>query len=213
MPDGPLAMFSPTIALDKEQLVIAGTAAAAEKALSLTGAPAERRWSPTGEVRADEPSGCPGRLVLLNVADPRDTLPAMIENLPAIVQAFNAQLAQAAPAAGPAARNSRSAIDADKLPTAEQLRPLLFPASTAVSVDAQGITLLQREAIPSITSPTTSGVLVALLLAGRSVGARGGPPRPVRQQLQADPPGDAQLPFREQHVSRGTSPTTTASRS
>ena len=105
----------------------------------------------------------PGQMVLLNVADPRDTLPAIIENLPAIAQAFNAQLAQAR-RGRPGGPELSIRIDADKLPTADQLRPLLFPASTAISVDAQGISLLQREAIPSITSPTTSGVLVALLL-------------------------------------------------
>ena len=162
MPDGPLAMFSPTIALDKGQLVIAGTSGAAEKALSLTGAPAERRWTPT-EKHVPMSQRLPGQMVLLNVADPRDTLPAIIENLPAIAQAFNAQLAQAR-RGRPGGPELSIRIDADKLPTADQIRPLLFPASTAVSVDAQGINLHQREAIPSITSPTTSGVLVALLL-------------------------------------------------
>jgi prepilin-type processing-associated H-X9-DG protein len=162
VPAGPLAMFSPTIALDKEQLVIAGTSAAAEKALSLTGAPADRRWAPT-EKYLPMSERVPVQLVVLNVADPRDALPAMVDNLPAIVQAFNSQVAaqsrRGRPGPAPSLR-----LDAEKLPTAEQLRPLLFPASTSVSVDAQGITLLQREAIPSLTSPTTSGILVALLL-------------------------------------------------
>ena len=47
VPDGPMSMFSPTIALDKEQLIISGTSAAAEKAMALATGPAENRWSAT----------------------------------------------------------------------------------------------------------------------------------------------------------------------
>jgi prepilin-type processing-associated H-X9-DG protein len=89
-------------------------------------------------------------------------MPVLIENLPAILQAFNAQLAQARQ--GRPGPNLPLRIDPDKLPRADQLRPLLFPASTAITADTQGINILQREAIPSFTSPATSGVLVALLL-------------------------------------------------
>lgn len=160
-PDGPLGMFSPTIALGKKQLIIAATPGAAEKALSLDDAPADRRWTPTGKF-VPMSERLPGQLVLLNVADPRDTLPIMIENLPAIAQAFNVQLERSR--RGRPGPDVSLRIDAEKLPTADQLRPLLFPASTAVSVDARGITVLQREAIPSVTSPTTSAVLIALLL-------------------------------------------------
>jgi prepilin-type processing-associated H-X9-DG protein len=106
----------------------------------------------------------PGELVMLFVADPRDTLPVLIENLPAITRAFNTQMAQARRGQpGPAPALSLQ-IDPDKLPRADQLRPLLFPASTALTVDPEGIQLLQREPVPSITSPTTAGVLAGLLL-------------------------------------------------
>ena len=40
-------------------------------------------------------------------------------------------------------------------------------------------------------------------LAGRAVGPRGGPPRPVHQQPQADRPGPAQLPHGHRHVPDG----------
>ena len=62
--------------------------------------------------------------------------------------------------------------------------------------------LTHREAIPTLTSPAAGGVLVALLLpavqSAREAARRG----PVRQQPQADRPGDAQLPLREQRLPR-----------
>jgi prepilin-type processing-associated H-X9-DG protein len=41
---------------------------------------------------------------------------------------------------------------------------LLFPASAALAVDDQGVSFVLRDPIPSIGSPGTSGVVVALLL-------------------------------------------------
>ena len=41
-------MLSPTITLDKEQLIISATSAAAEKALALVTGSAYQRWSATG---------------------------------------------------------------------------------------------------------------------------------------------------------------------
>jgi prepilin-type processing-associated H-X9-DG protein len=161
IPEGPMGMLSPTIALANEQLVISGTSAAAETALALAAGPAEKRWSAAdATVRVAE--RIPHNLVMLVMTDPRETMPAVIENLPAIVQALNTQIAQSLRGAPDQAFNLQ--INASKLPRAEQLRPLLFPASTSLSVDAQGIQILQREPTPSLTSPTTSGVLVALLL-------------------------------------------------
>lgn len=162
IPEGPLGMLSPTIALDAKQLVLSGTSAGAEKALALTAAPAEQRWSATGAaVKMVE--RLPEKLTMLTVVDPRETIPVLIENLPRIAQALNTQIANTQ-RRGPGGPTFNLRIDPDKLPSAEQIRPLLFPASTAVAVDAAGVTFVQREPVPSITSPTTSGVLVALLL-------------------------------------------------
>ncbi len=55
-------------------------------------------------------------------------------------------------------------VDASKVPRAAELSPLLLPASTALVVDRQGARFVVRESIPSISSPATSGVLIALLL-------------------------------------------------
>jgi len=80
------AMFQPTVILGTNQLVLGATTAAAEQALA--GGP---RWQPTG---AFIPMGrrLPGSLVFLNISDPRDSIPALIEKLPIVVQQLNAML-------------------------------------------------------------------------------------------------------------------------
>ena len=96
IPDGPLGMLSPTIALNKDQLIVAATSAAAEQALALTVDPADKRWSSTAaDTRAAE--RIPHNLIMLIVTDPRDMMPAMIANLPFIAQALNTQMAQRQP--------------------------------------------------------------------------------------------------------------------
>jgi prepilin-type processing-associated H-X9-DG protein len=55
-------------------------------------------------------------------------------------------------------------VDPALIPRADELKPLLFPASLAIASDREGFRLASREPIPSISSPATSGVLVALLL-------------------------------------------------
>jgi prepilin-type processing-associated H-X9-DG protein len=55
-------------------------------------------------------------------------------------------------------------VDSDKIPQADELRRLLFPGSLALAVDRDGASIVVRESIPSVSSPATSGVLVALLL-------------------------------------------------
>jgi prepilin-type processing-associated H-X9-DG protein len=55
-------------------------------------------------------------------------------------------------------------VDPEKIPRAAELRPLLFPSSTAVTVDPQGASIVLRDPFPSISSPAASGVMIALLL-------------------------------------------------
>ena len=50
------------------------------------------------------------------------------------------------------------------MPGADELKPLLFPASLAIVSDREGLRLVSREPIPSISSPAATGVLVGLLL-------------------------------------------------
>ena len=79
------------------------------------------------------------------------------------------------------------------IPEPEDLDRLLFPSSTTLTVDRQGAILTHREAIPTLTSPAAGAAAVAFLVPGGAVIARGGPARAVREQPQADRPGDAQL--------------------
>ena len=69
-----------------------------------------------------------------------------------------------APGSSRAGRAARSTSIPTMLPAADELKPLLFPASLAVVSDREGIRIVSREPFPSISSPAASGVLVALLL-------------------------------------------------
>jgi prepilin-type processing-associated H-X9-DG protein len=55
-------------------------------------------------------------------------------------------------------------FDASKLPRTDELAKRLFPATSSISVDDTGLSFIGREAFPSISSPSTSAVLIALLL-------------------------------------------------
>ena len=65
--------------------------------------PPERLWQADRRVRPDGPAAS-GDFVLLNVSDPRDTLPAAVENLPALVRQLNAIAAGRAGSRGAARR-------------------------------------------------------------------------------------------------------------
>ncbi len=155
------AAFSPTIALAHGQLVVAGSRDAARGAVAAAGTGPDGRWKPT-EAFVPVAENLPRGMMMLSVSDIRETLPDVIANLPLVVPALNAQLAQAARGGKVPAVAIR--IDPAKVPPADQLRPLLFPASSALAVDDQGVFFVQRESLPSISSPAVAGVAVALLL-------------------------------------------------
>jgi prepilin-type processing-associated H-X9-DG protein len=159
-------MFRPTITLAKDQLVLAASTEAAAKAAGLSsGRPAGRWEAPAAYLPMVR--RLPGSLVYLNVSDPRDTIPAMIEALPILAQQINAQAAQQQRLRDPRGIRPPAPtlrIDPDHLPRADELVPRLFPASTAMVVDTRGATLVAREPIPSLTSPASGGVVIALLL-------------------------------------------------
>ena len=155
------AAFSPTIALAHGQLIIAASRDAARKAVAVAGAGPDGRWKPTGAF-IPLAEHLPRGMMMLSVSDIRETMPDVIQNLPLVVPAINAQIAQAARAG----KNPAFAIKIDpaKVPSADELRRLLFPASSVLAADDQGIFYVQRESLPSVSSPTTAGLGVALLL-------------------------------------------------
>ncbi len=86
------AMFQPTLVLDEGQLILSASSAAAERtAAAIAGGRPGQRWRPTGAF-APMAQRLPSGLVLLNVSDPRETLPGLIENLPALVPQLGAIL-------------------------------------------------------------------------------------------------------------------------
>jgi prepilin-type processing-associated H-X9-DG protein len=155
------AAFSPTITISKNQLIVAGSRDAARKAAAAAGAGPDGRWKPT-EAFIPLAERLPRGMVLLSISDVRESLPAVVENFPQFVPAINAQLSQASRARG--GPDIGIEIDPAKVPPADQLRSLLFPASLSIAVDDRGIFLTQRESLPSVTSPTAAGVMVGLLL-------------------------------------------------
>ena len=155
-----MATLRPTILIGKKYLAIGSTQGAASSALAVAegGAP---RWKPDA-VYGPVFDNLPKNLVMANVSDPRQSLPQMISSLPGLLAAANAGMAnQGGPGAGPAIPIK---IDPAKIPPPADLSSKLFPAFTAMSVDAKGISVTTRESLPSIGSPAVAGVGVALLL-------------------------------------------------
>jgi prepilin-type processing-associated H-X9-DG protein len=161
VPPGPLASMQPTLLVGSDRLAIAGTTAAARKALEPKGP--GQAWRPSGAF-IPVARRLPADMVLLNFSDPRDSLPGAIASLPLIIPQINAAIGQARRQSGQPGPAPMLRIDADQIPAADELTSRLFPASTALVVDRQAISLISREPIPGISSPATSAVLIALLL-------------------------------------------------
>ena len=159
VPPGPMQAVKPTILIGKKTLVLGASAEAAASALGVAEGNAPR-WAPDpayGPVMAS----LPGKMILLSTSDPRQSLPQLLTNLPAILEGANRALNQPGPNGGPA---KPITIDPAKIPDATRLSARLFPASGALAIDDSGISYLSRESIPNIGTPATSAVMVALLL-------------------------------------------------
>lgn len=240
-----------TIAMGQKHLVIASAADAAREALALEGT-TEGRWTPEGDLAQSLARLPEGRLMMLRVNDPRDSLPEAMANLPQTITLLSSQIALAAqgkmpaglgasipgaapggpgggdnefaqpkaagngtninrrklgitgadpppaqtqvgvagvegndataapastapmpvpggpPGAAPGAPGAFSLkLDPAKAPRADQIRPLLFPGSTALAVDDQGLKFVTRSSFPDVVSPSgmgSAGVMTALLL-------------------------------------------------
>ena len=161
VPPGPLTGMRPTLQIGEKYLAIGTMPGGASRALDA----AEGRspaWKPA-DAQVAMADLLPKSMVGLIVSDPRQTLPVLVGNLPTLLATANAALANrpGPPGQGPAIPIE---VDPAKLPTAEDLTARLFPASSAVVVDAEGVRVVGRESFPEIASPGTAGVMVALLL-------------------------------------------------
>ncbi len=166
------AFASPTILVGKGRIALGVNEDEARAALDT------RAWTPGPEVAG--PLGrTPKDLLMLNLDDPRTTVPALVEATPLLLLGANnflatihqARLAAARAAARNGGRPIPPArpplalkIDAEKVPTAEAVAAPLFPGFSTVSVGDDGLTYIARDSIPTINPVVASGVMVALLL-------------------------------------------------
>ncbi|WP_435018032.1 DUF1559 domain-containing protein [Tundrisphaera sp. TA3] len=147
--------ISPTIVVGKKRLAIAVDEAEARGATAVGD-----RWRP-GPDFAPAIGKLPGDLVALVVSDPRSTLPQQITGIPLMLGMLNAAtMTSAKPGETPFTLKA----DPARVPTVEDIRSRLSPGTVAVSIDAKGLKIVSRESAPSLSSPATSGVAVALLL-------------------------------------------------
>ena len=160
MAQGPLASIRPTLLVGKGIVAISSTKAAAQAALGLGGKPSAR-WTPPPAFAAMA-KRLPKDMIFLNVHDPRDSVPQLIANLPTLVPILDNAMRGANPNAAGGEPFLR--VDPSKVPAADALAARLAPGSLAVAVDDQGWKVVTRDAFPTIGSPASSGVAIALLL-------------------------------------------------
>lgn len=156
-------MFRPTIILGPERLVLGASTAAADRAAGLLAAKADGRWQPD-EAFAPVIRRLPARMVGLRIADPRETMPAVVEALPILARLINAQIAAQRQQFPGMPQVTPLKIEPDSLPRAGELASRLFPASTAMVVDDQGVSLIAREPIPGLGSPAIAGLFLGVAM-------------------------------------------------
>ncbi len=165
VPPGPLTAIKPTLLIGEKYLAFGTMPGAARKALDA----AEGRgpaWKPA-EAQVAMMNLLPKGMIALSVSDPRQTLPPLVENLPTLLAVANQNLANRPGPGGPGGAAGPAIpieVDAAKIPPADQLTARLFPASSALVVDAEGVRLIGRESLPNVASPGAVGVMTALLL-------------------------------------------------
>src|SRR5262249_18435927 len=81
-------LMRPTLKLGKDQLVLSASPAAANRSFNVATLPADQLWKPTDKF-IPMAQRLPRDMVLLTVSDPRDSLPAFVENLPVLIQQMN----------------------------------------------------------------------------------------------------------------------------
>ena len=88
VPPAARMLMRPTLKLGKDQLVLGASPAAANRSFNMAALPADQLWKPIDKF-VPMARRLPRDMILLTVSDPRDTLPAFVENLPGLVQQVN----------------------------------------------------------------------------------------------------------------------------
>jgi prepilin-type processing-associated H-X9-DG protein len=148
VPPGPFQAIKPTILIGKKTLVIGGTADAATSALAVAEG-SSPRWQPDAAF-APAMNLLPPKMIFLGISDPRQSVPQLLSNLPGL-------LANAGP-------DVPIKVDPARIPNPSALSARLIPATNVLAVDDSGIIYVTRDSIPSVGTPATAGVMVALLL-------------------------------------------------
>ena len=152
-------IIDPTVVVGKNRFVLALNGGEARAALD-----AGKVWTPTPDA-AVAIAKLPRDLIALSVEDPRATVPPLVEAAPALVAILNMGLAQQAnrPGQGDGPK-FQLRLDPASVPTADEVRRLLFTNTTAISLDGEGLTVTTRESMPGLSGTAGVGVGVALLL-------------------------------------------------
>jgi prepilin-type processing-associated H-X9-DG protein len=120
---------------------------------------------------AEKPARDPNAVTVAQV-DPTESLPTVLANIPSLVQMIGFTASQQRPGnflpgGGPPA-GLRLQIDPDAIPTADSLRPFLYPSRFTTIADNASIKITANQAfpvyIPQLNAGMEAPVLVALLL-------------------------------------------------
>ena len=160
LPQPYVTMLRPTVMLGRDQLVVSASTPAAEQ--SLAGGP---RWRPDGAF-IPVVKTLPPDMVYLGLVDPRAGTAIFTKTLPILVHQLNGEIALAQRRTGKTPQDVFLRLDPDTIPDTADLDRLLFPSSTTLTVDRQGAILTHREAIPTLTSPSTAAAVIALVAPG-----------------------------------------------
>ena len=164
------AGLRPTVVLGKSSLFFATTTEMARGVLALEGTkPAQ-----PDAAMASVLKGLPDSIMALNVSDTRDSLlPEIVANLPTLISTVSAlgmgrggpPMARAL-GIGPGGMGDPLGLNVDPalMPDPDTLRPYLFPAVYAVTVDAEGFAFVSRESFPGLNPTTVAPLAVATLL-------------------------------------------------
>ena len=167
LPPQAAGLIDPTILIGKKQFILGLSGAEARAALA-----GGKAWTPGPEYAAPF-AKLPKDLIALSVDDPRAILPPLVAVLPTMIPAMNAAIAAQTPPGRP---KFALKLDPKKVPTAQEVSSRLFPNTMAVTLDREGLKVISRESIPSVTGVGGVSVATALLLpavqAGREAARR-----------------------------------------